>query len=66
MPKADSGASALGSLLDAITAEKPIPDLVCRGLQPQIALEVAVVLGAGRQERSKERTAAATAAGPAC
>jgi putative transposase len=55
MPKADSGASALASLLDGSTAGELIPDLTRRGLQQLIELEVAAVLGAVRHERTEER-----------
>ena len=56
MPKADSGASALASLLDGSTAGELIPELARHGLQQLIELEVAAVLGAGRHERSEERS----------
>jgi len=56
MPKADSGASALASLLDGSTAEELIPELARHGLQQLIELEVAAVLGADRHERSEERS----------
>jgi putative transposase len=55
MPKADSGASALASLLDGSTADELIPELARHGLQQLIELEVAAVLGADRHERSEER-----------
>ena len=56
MPKADSGASALASLLDGSTAGDLIPELARHGLQQLIELEVAAVLGADRHERSEERS----------
>ena len=56
MPKADSGASALASLLDGCTAVELIPELVRHGLQQQIEMGVAAVLGADRHERSEERS----------
>ena len=46
MPKADSGASALALLMDGSTAGKLISELARHGLQQQIELEVAAVLGA--------------------
>jgi putative transposase len=46
MPKADSGAFALASLLDDSTAGELIPELARHGLQQLIELEVAAVLGA--------------------
>jgi putative transposase len=55
MPKTDSGASALASLLDGSTAGELIPELARHGLQQLIELEVAAVLGADRHERSEER-----------
>ena len=55
MPKIDSGASALASLLDGSIAGELIPDLVRHGLQQLIVLEVAAVLGAERHKRSEER-----------
>jgi putative transposase len=55
MPKADSGASALASLLDGSTAGELIPELARHGLQQLIELEVAEVLGADRHERTEER-----------
>ena len=55
-PKADSGASALASLLDrSNTSGKLIPELARHGLQHLIELAVAAVLGADRHERSEER-----------
>ena len=39
MPKADSGASALASLLDGSTAGELIPELARHGLQQLIELE---------------------------
>ena len=56
MPKADSGASALASLLDGSTAGELIPELARHGLQQLIELEVAAVLGADRHERSEDRS----------
>ena len=56
MPKTDSGASALASLLDGSTAGELIPELARHGLQQLIELEVAAVLGADRHERSEERS----------
>jgi transposase-like protein len=55
MPKLDSGASSLASLLDGSTAGELIPELARYGLQQLIALEVAAVHGADRHERSEER-----------
>jgi len=55
MPKLDSGASSLASLLDGSTAGELIPELARHGLQQLIELEVAAVLGADRHERSDER-----------
>ena len=55
MHKADSGASALASLLDGSTAGELIPELARHGLQQLIELEVAAVLGADRHERTEER-----------
>jgi putative transposase len=55
MPKTDSGASALASLLDGSTAGELIPELSRYGLQQLIELKVAAVLGTGRYERSEER-----------
>jgi transposase-like protein len=55
MPKRDSDASALASLLDGSTAGELIPELARHGLQQLIELEVAAVLGADRHERSEER-----------
>jgi putative transposase len=50
MPKLDSGASALATLLDGSTAGEVIPELVRRGLQPLIELKAS----AERHERSEE------------
>ncbi len=55
MPKSDSGASALASLLDGSTAGELIPELARHGLQQLIELEVAAVLGAERHKRTEER-----------
>ena len=55
MPKLDTGASALASLLDGSTAGDLIPELVRRGLQQLIELEASAVLGADRHERTEER-----------
>ena len=55
MPKLDSGASALASLLDGSTAGELIPELARHGLQQLIELEVASVIGAERHERTAER-----------
>ena len=55
MPKRDSDASALASLLDGSKAGELIPELARHGLQQLIELEVAAVLGADRHERSEER-----------
>jgi hypothetical protein len=55
MPKLDSGASSLASLLDGSSAGELIPELARHGLQQLIELEVAAVLGADRHERSEER-----------
>ena len=64
MPKADSGASALASLLDGSTAGELIPELARHGLQQLIELEVAAVLGADRHERSEERSGYRTGSRP--
>ena len=55
MPKRDSDASAVASLLDGSKAGELIPELARQGLQQLIELEVAAVLGADRHERSEER-----------
>ncbi len=55
MPKADSGASALASLLDGSTAGELIPELARHGLQQLIELELAAFLGADWHERTEER-----------
>ena len=55
MPKLDSGASSLASLLDGSTAGELIPELARHGLQQLIELQVAAVLGAERHERSEDR-----------
>jgi hypothetical protein len=55
MRKADSGGSALSSLLDDSIAGELIPELARHGLQQLIELEVADVLGADRHERTEER-----------
>jgi putative transposase len=55
MPKRDSDASALASLLDGSKAGELIPELARHGLQQLIELEVAAVLGADRHERTEER-----------
>ena len=55
IPKRDSDASALASLLDGSKAGELIPELARHGLQQLIELEVAAVLGADRHERSEER-----------
>jgi putative transposase len=55
MPKVDSGASALASLLDGSTAGELIPELARHGLQQLIELAVAAVLGADRHDRTEER-----------
>ncbi|MCX5947658.1 MAG: transposase [Cyanobacteria bacterium] len=55
MPKRDSDASALASLLDGSKAGELIPELARHGLQQLIELEVAAVLGADRHERSEDR-----------
>ena len=55
MPKLDSGASSLASLLDGSSAGELIPELARHGLQQLIELEVAAVLGADRHERSEDR-----------
>jgi hypothetical protein len=54
MPKLDSGASSLVSLLDGSTAGELISELAHHGLQQLIELEVAAVLGADRLEHSEE------------
>jgi putative transposase len=54
MPKTNSGASALVSVLDG-TAGELIPELARNGLQQLIELEVAAVLVADRHERTDER-----------
>jgi putative transposase len=56
MPKTDSGASALASLLDGSSAGELIPELARHGLQQLIELEVAAVLGADRHERTEQRS----------
>jgi hypothetical protein len=55
MPKTNSGASALVSVLDGSTAGELIPELARNGLQQLIELEVAAVLVADRHERTDER-----------
>jgi putative transposase len=55
MPKENSGASALVSLLNGSTAEELTPEPARHGLQQLIELDVAAVLGADRQERREER-----------
>jgi transposase-like protein len=55
MPKLDSGASSLASLLDGSSAGELIPELAGHGLQQLIELKVGAVLGADRHERSEER-----------
>ncbi|CAK6697031.1 MULTISPECIES: IS256 family transposase [unclassified Synechococcus] len=55
MPKRDSDASALASLLDGSKAGELIPELARHGLQQLIELEAAAVLGADLHERSEER-----------
>ena len=55
IPKKDSGASGLASLLDCSTAGELIPELARHSLQQLIELEVAAVLGADRHERNVER-----------
>ena len=55
MPKLDSGASSLASLLDGSSAGELIPELARHGLQQLIELEDAAVLCADRHERSEER-----------
>ena len=55
MPKADSGASALASLLDGSSAGELIPELARHGLQQLIELELAAFLGADWHERTEER-----------
>jgi putative transposase len=55
MPKADSGASALASLLDGSTAGELMPELARHGLQQRIELEVAAVLGVQRHELMEAR-----------
>jgi transposase-like protein len=55
MPKTNGDATELASLLDGSTAGELIPELVRRGLQQLIELEVAAVIGAERHERSDER-----------
>jgi putative transposase len=56
VPKADSGASSLASLLDGSTGGELIPEMARHGLQQLIEMEVAAVLGADRHERSEERS----------
>ena len=55
MPKTNGAATELAPLLDGSTAGELIPELVRRGLQQLIELEVAAVIGAERHERSEER-----------
>ena len=55
MPKEDSGASALASLLDGSTAGELIPALVRHGLQQLIELDAAAVLDVQLHERTEER-----------
>jgi putative transposase len=55
MRNADSGGSALASLLDDSTAGELIPELARHDLQQLIELEVADVLGADRHEPTEER-----------
>jgi putative transposase len=55
MPKANSGASALASLLDGSSAGELIPEMVRNGLQQLIELELAAFLGADWHERTEER-----------
>ena len=55
MPKRDSDASALASLLDGSKAGELIPELARHGLQQLNELEVAADLGADGHERSEER-----------
>lgn len=55
MPKLDSGASSLASLLDGSSAGELIPELARHGLQQLIELEFAAVLGTDRHERSQDR-----------
>ena len=55
MPKTNVAATELAPLLDGSTAGELIPELVRRGLQQLIELEVAAVIGAERHERSEER-----------
>jgi hypothetical protein len=54
MPKADSGASALASLLDGSSAGELIPELARHGLQQLTVLEVPAFLGADQHERKEE------------
>ena len=63
MPKGDSDASALASLLDGSKAGELIPELARHGLQQLIELEVAAVLGADRLSAVRSGSATATATG---
>ncbi len=56
MPKTDSDASALASLLDGSTAGELIPELARHGLQQLIEMEGAAVLGTDRLERTEARS----------
>lgn len=55
MPQANSGTCALASLIDGSTAGELIPELATRGLQQQIELEVAALLGDEHHDRTEER-----------
>ena len=55
MPNTNGAATELAPLLDGSTAGELIPELVRRGLQQRVELEVAAVIGAERHERSEER-----------
>jgi putative transposase len=52
MPKQQSDASSLEPLLDGSSSGELFPEIVRHGLQQQIELEVASVLGAEGHERS--------------
>ena len=56
MPKKQSDASALASLLDGSSAGDLIPELARYGLQQLIELEASAAVGADRHERSEERS----------
>ena len=65
MPKLDSGVSSLASLLDDRSTGELFPELVRYGLQMQIRLDVAAELGPTQTGAPRNRSAMATATGPA-